>query len=95
MAKSNKQKCKEWRDKQPKAVTMPLPDETRRALSELMEWHDFGDPREGIATFIHRLHELGRDGSRSLFEVSRHAFTPTDDQIQALVAEGSRTRVEV
>ena len=95
MAKSNAQKCKAYRAKQGKQINLPMPQATEQALAELMEWHGHDDGREAIATFIHRLHELGRDGSRSLFEVSRHAFTPTDDQIQALVAEGSRTRVEV
>lgn len=95
MAKSNAQKCKTYRAKQGKQIKLPMPHATEQALAELMEWHGHDDGREAIATFIHRLHELGREGSRDLFKVATHTFTPTDEQVQTLVAEGSRARVEV
>lgn len=95
MAKTNAAKCKAYRAKQGKSIKLPMPEGTEKALADLMAWHGHEDGREAITTFIHRLHELGRDGSRDLLKVSQHSFTPTDDQIQTLVAEGSRARVEV
>lgn len=93
MAKSNAAKCKDYRKKQPASIKLPMPEETRRALDELMEWHDFKDAREAIATLITRLHELGCEGSRDIFKVKTHTFVPTDEQINELYYLGSRSRV--
>jgi hypothetical protein len=92
MAKSNAKKCQEWRARQPKKLDLPMPEGTRRVLDELMQWHDFEDGREAITTMLHRLHELGPDKSRALFEVSRHQIEITEEMAQRLQAEGARMR---
>lgn len=92
MAKSNAAKCKAWRDKQGKTLPVPMPEGTRKALDDLMEWHGFEDGREAVSVMLHRLHELGPDGSRAMFQVSRHKFEPSDEMSQRLYAEGARMR---
>lgn len=93
--KSNAQKCREYRERNGKAISLPLPEATHRALSELMEWHGHDDRREAIATMIHRLHEAGPEASARFLAVFRHQYTPTDELVQRLVAEGAKTREEV
>lgn len=67
--KTNAQKCKEYRDKQPKKLYLPLPDATRDCLAELAHWHGYEDRREAVAAFIHRLHELGPEGSKAMLSL--------------------------
>lgn len=84
MAKSNAQKCRDYRKRQPKALRVPLPEGTEAALNDLMEWHGFEDGREAVATFIHRLHEMGPEGSRAAFEIKRVGYTPSDEVLSRL-----------
>ena len=94
MAKSSAAKCRDYRARQPRKLALPMPAGTERALAELMEWHGFDDEREAITTFIHRLHEMGEDGSRKAFEVLRHHYQPPEEVAQRLYAEGARSREE-
>lgn len=93
--KSNAQKCREYRQRNGKTISLPLPESTHKALSDLMERHGHEDRREAIATMIHRLHEAGPDGSARFLSVFRHAFTPSDELVQRLLVEGAKTREEV
>lgn len=93
--KSNAQKCKEYRQRKGKAISLPFPDSTHRALAELMEWHEHDDRREAIATMIHRLHEAGPEASARFLSVFRHQYTPSDELVRKLVAEGAKAREEV
>lgn len=92
MPVSNAKKCKAWRDRQPKKMDLPMPEGTRKVLNELMQWHGFEDGREAITTLLHRMHELGPEKSRALFEVSRHQIEITEEMAQRLQAEGARMR---
>ena len=95
MAKSNAAKCKTWRAKQLPKLALPMPEGTRKALDDLMKWHGFEDEREAVATMLHRLHDLGEEGSRELFKVSRHQFDPSPEQVERLQVEGARARGDV
>lgn len=94
MAKSNAQKCREYRQRQGAAISLPMPPATKQALEDLMAWHGFDDQREAIATMIHRMHELGREGSTELFTVPRHEYQPSEELVHRLVSEGARARGE-
>lgn len=72
MAKSNSDKCKEYRQRRGKVLVVPMPASTDKCLAELMEWHDYTDGRDAIATFIHRLHAMGSEGSKAALTVLRH-----------------------
>lgn len=94
MAKSNAQKCKDYRKKakaKGRKLSLPLPEGTDKALAELMAWHSHTDDREAICTFIHQLHAMGREGSAAaLGELKRKPYEPDEQIIQRLVVEGSR-----
>lgn len=94
MAKSNAQKCREYRQRQGAAIGLPMPPATKQALEDLMAWHGFDDQREAIATMIHRMHELGRDGSAALFTVPRHEVEITENVARTLLAQGERRAAE-
>ena len=91
MAKSNAQKCREYRQRQGAAISLPMPPATKKALEDLMSWHGFDDQREAVATMIHRLHELGRDGSAAMLAVKAHSYEPSDELVARLYAEGARS----
>ncbi|QLI49451.1 hypothetical protein vBPaeMUSP18_49 [Pseudomonas phage vB_PaeM_USP_18] len=91
MAKSNAQKCREYRKRQGKAISLPMPPATEQALSDLMAWHDFEDQREAVATMIHRLHELGPEGSAAMLAVKAHRYEPSDEIVTRLFVEGARS----
>ena len=92
MAKSNALRQQEKRAKAKKReqelgeviVRLPLPKGTGAALSELMEWGGFEDMREAVATMLHRVHELGREGAMPLLEVTRHEYVPTETVLRHL-----------
>ncbi len=84
MAKSNAQKCRDYRKRRGDVVVVPTPPGTAKALADLMKWHGFDDKREAIDTLIHRLHEMGEEGSRAAFAVKRHGFTPSDELLERL-----------
>jgi len=95
MAKSNAQKCRDYRAKKAQReealgeqiVSLPLPAGTRSALADLMEWHGFDDQREAISTMIHRLHEAGQEGSGRFMEVSQHEVVVSEKVLRRLHAE--------
>lgn len=92
MAKSNAARCRAYRqrmkerqaEQQEVMLDMPLPAGTARALDVLMQWADHTDPRETIATLIHRLHESGRDTSLPFLNMSRHEYTPSETMLRRL-----------
>jgi len=88
LAKSNAQKCREYRKRQDKQIKLPMPPATHQALADLMAWHGFEDQREAVATMIHRLHELGREGSAAMLSVPEHKYQPSDEQVARLFGEG-------
>lgn len=90
MAKSNAQKCREYRQRQGASISLPMPPATKKALEDLMAWHGFDDQREAVATMIHRLHELGPEGSAAMLAVKTHSFQPSDELVERLYAEGAR-----
>ena len=94
VAKSNAQRCREYRARQGAAISLPMPPATKQALADLMAWHGFDDQREAIATMLHRMHDLGRERSAAMFAVVKHDFRPSDSMIQRLVSEGARSRGE-
>ncbi len=95
MAKSNAQKCRDYRAKKAQrkealgeqVVSLPLPAGTRSALSDLMAWHGFDDQREAISTMIHRLHEAGPVGSAEFLRVSQHEVVVSEKVLRRLHAE--------
>lgn len=91
MAKSNAQKCRDYRRKQPRKLSLPLPEGTANALAELMSWNGHDDEREAITTFIHQLHAMGPEGSRAALEVLRHQYEPTEEMANRLYMEGARS----
>ncbi|QIW89246.1 hypothetical protein 8P_042 [Pseudomonas phage 8P] len=91
VAKSNAQKCREYRKRQDKPIRLPMPPATHQALSELMAWHDFEDEREAVATMIHRLHELGPEGSAAMLSIKTHTYEPSDELVARLFVEGARS----
>lgn len=98
MAKSNAQKCKDYRKSKKakgRTLSLPLPPGTDKALRDLMRWHDHEDDREAIATFIHQLHARGPDGSReALATLPTDKYEPSEEMVQRLVVEGSRIKAE-
>lgn len=94
MAKSNAQKCKDYRKKaktKGRKLSLPLPEGTDKALADLMDWHGHTDDREAISTFIHQLHALGPEGSAAALAMLKRApYEPSEETIQRLVVEGSR-----
>jgi hypothetical protein len=65
------QKRKDGNEEELRMWTKPA---TRTVLEELMEWHGIGEQAEAMTLALHRLHELGREGSAPFFSPPRHDF---------------------
>lgn len=82
MAKSNAQKCREYRTKQKKlggSVKLPMPPGTRKALDEIKAWAGHDEDVEALATMIHNIHAAGPEEAQRLFAVMRHRYVPSEE----------------
>lgn len=93
--KSNAQKCAEYRKRQGKSIILPFPEGIHQALADLMEWHGYEDRREAISTMILNAHRAGPEGSKELFDVTTHDYTPSEELVRNLQIQGARAREEI
>ncbi|MBZ3666595.1 regulator of G-protein signaling domain-containing protein [Pseudomonas monteilii] len=79
MAKTQKQRDDERRDKEAKAqvedLRLKVRQGTKQALTEIKAWASVEENGEAMTLLIHRIHELGPEAARHFLSAPRHKIS--------------------
>lgn len=88
MAKTQKQRDDERRDKEAKAqvedLRLKVRQGTKQALTEIKAWANVEENGEAMTLLIHRIHELGPEAARHFLSAPRHEIVVSDFVAQRL-----------
>lgn len=88
MAKTQKQRDDERRDKEAKAqvedLRLKVRQGTKQALTEIKAWANVEENGEAMTLLIHRIHELGPEAARHFLSAPRHEIKLSSSVVRKL-----------
>lgn len=88
MAKTQKQRDDERRDKEAKAqvedLRLKVRQGTKQALTEIKAWASVEENGEAMTLLIHRIHELGPEAARHFLSAPRHEINLSSSVVRKL-----------